>query len=543
MDFTSQILTAGSWPEIAGGPDAATAVAPLTRGRGVAATPAMQPDPAPEMHTPDDGDLAPTTGPLLDGRYRLTELLGQGGSASVYRGTDLRLRRPVAVKIFHSSATAPATAARQRTEMQFLARLNHPNLVSIYDARVTISAGGGIANHHLGARSYLVMEFVDGMSLAQRLFGTAMTLDESATVGIAVANALTAAHNHGLVHRDVKPANILLPAAGAAKLTDFGIARLLNSAHLTITAEVMGTPLYLSPEQASGAEVGPGTDIYSLGLVLLECITGNPEFPGGPVQSAMARLMRDPHVPLTLPAPWPDLLRSMTSPFPAERPTADAVAAALTSYLQDRERSRTATTITTTVTPPGPGPGPDNPAIPSFQHPVPGASVAVGPSVPRLIQLLLVVTCGFALAVMTAVIALTATGDGAYPTGPGTTQSTATLTVSAPARSAAATPIPAATYRAEWNPAPAVTIITTETATATETTTTISTTSESSTPPTSTPPTTTSESPTDSTSPTSTPPTTTSESPTDSTPPTSTPPTTTSESPTDSTTTTDTSVR
>ena len=123
------------------------------------------------------------------------------------------------------------------------------------------------------------MEFVDGVSLAQRLSGTAMTLDEAATVGIAVANALAAVHHLGLVHRDVKPANILLPAAGGAKLTDFGIARLLNSAHLTITAEVVGTPLYLSPEQAAGREVGPGTDIYSLGLVLLECVTGTRNFP------------------------------------------------------------------------------------------------------------------------------------------------------------------------------------------------------------------------------------------------------------------------
>ena len=319
MDFTSHlVLESGS--EAVGGPAVA-------RSHPCGAMPLwpchwMQRFSCPR---PTAGTWA-DNGPLLDGRYWLTALLGQGGSAAVYRGTDLVLRRPVAVKIFHSPCTEPTAAARQRAEMLFLARLNHPNLVSIYDARMIHFRWR--RPRLCGAQhSYLVMEFVDGISLAQRLSGTAMTLDESATVGIAVANALTAVHNQGLVHRDVKPANILLPVAGGAKLTDFGIARLLNSAHLTITAEVMGTPLYLSPEQASGGEVGPGTDIYSLGLVLLECVTGNPEFPGGPVQSAMARPMRDPKVPLNLPAPWPDLLRSMTSPVPAERPTAAAVAA------------------------------------------------------------------------------------------------------------------------------------------------------------------------------------------------------------------------
>ena len=229
--------------------------------------------------------------------------------------------------------------------MLFLARLNHPNLVSIYDAHVPASGTDRCPVSNEPA--FLVMEFVDGVNLEHRLACRAMTLDDSAEVGRAVASALAVVHGQGLIHRDVKPANILLPESGGAKLTDFGIARLLDSAHLTSTAEVLGTPLYLSPEQAKGGEIGSATDIYSLGLVLLECLTGNTEFPGTPVQSAIARLLRDPQVPIDLPPPWPDLLRSMTSPVAAERPTAEAVASVLAAYLEDRERSRTAVTVST----------------------------------------------------------------------------------------------------------------------------------------------------------------------------------------------------
>jgi len=318
--------------------------------------------------------------------------------------------------------------------------------------------------------SYLIMELVDGVSLAQRLSGTPLTMDEAGSVGIALANALAAVHKLELVHRDVKPANILLPAAGGAKLTDFGIARQMNSAHLTITAEVAGTPLYLSPEQAAGREVGPGTDIYSLGLVLLECLTGTPEFPGAPVHSAIARTMRDPRVPINLPAPWPGLLRSMTNSIPDERPTAAEVAASLTNYLQDRERSRTATTVT--FTPPGGElPVPD-PVTSGRRHPISNERGAA-PTLPRAPRDLPVISCGLVVAIVTAVVMLTATGDGDHPAGPTTTYSTVTRTV--PARGAAATSIPptanpVATYRADGDLAPSV-IITTETATKAMTTT------------------------------------------------------------------------
>ena len=415
-------------------------------------------------------------GAQLDGRYLLSELIGQGSSAAVYRGTDTRLGRSVAVKVFYPPATDLTMLARQRTEIRFLATLNHPNLVAIYDARV-VAGKDGLGDPTTGfdgpVPSYLVMEFVAGRTLADRLASTPVGLDETVEIGSAVANALAVVHGNGVVHRDVKPANILLPREGGAKLTDFGIARLVNTAHLTNAAEVVGTPLYLSPEQAQGVEVETSSDIYSLGLVLLECLTGNPEFPGAAVQSVMARLFRNPHVPVALPAPLADLLRAMTSPAPEERPTADAVATVLADYLKDRYRSRTATTITAAAVP---LPRQANPAAKGLLDPVP---IAPGPSVRRR-RVLPVVTSGFALAVMTAVIAWTSFDRGDHPAGPATTESATRVvgTRSASTEITAATTSAPATNAVAREPPLRVTAtitqiaITTETATTTDTATT-----------------------------------------------------------------------
>src|SRR6185437_6676062 len=142
--------------------------------------------------------------------------------------------------------------------------------------------------------------------------------------------ALAAVHSFGLVHRDIKPANILISTTGDVKLSDFGIARELEAERLTAAADVIGTAAYLSPEQARGAEVGPPTDVYALGLVLLESLTGRREYPGQAVESAVARLLRDPVIPENLPGSWPTLLRAMTQSDPAQRPTAADVEATLT---------------------------------------------------------------------------------------------------------------------------------------------------------------------------------------------------------------------
>lgn len=146
-----------------------------------------------------------------------------------------------------------------------------------------------------------------------------------------LAQALAFVHGRALVHRDIKPGNVLLADTGQIKLGNFGLARMLTAEHrLTTNADVMGTSAYLSPEQARGVQVGPASDIYLLGLVLLECLTGHREFPGEPVQAALARLLRHPMIPPQLPFPWPGMLSAVTDAVPDRRPTADQIAAALT---------------------------------------------------------------------------------------------------------------------------------------------------------------------------------------------------------------------
>jgi serine/threonine protein kinase len=199
-------------------------------------------------------------------------------------------------------------------------------LVAVYDARMADAVGAPVD----GGPAYLVLEFVDGPSLAKRLgHDGAMSPADVARLGIAVASALDVVHASGLVHRDIKPGNILLNHAGDAKLSDFGIARALRAERITGSADVLGTAPYLSPEQARGSDVGPASDVYALGLVLLECLTGQREYPGPAVESAVARLHRDPVIPAALQPPWPELLRTMTSGQPETRPTAADVAAAL----------------------------------------------------------------------------------------------------------------------------------------------------------------------------------------------------------------------
>ena len=239
---------------------------------------------------------------------------------------------------------------RRWAEVDCLVRLNHPGLVALLDAHIATDLAGR------QEPSYLVMELVEGTSLEHRLCGGVLTASTTADIGRQLAGALAAVHRSAMIHRDIKPANILLGGTGIAKLADFGIARLIDSARLTTAAEVMGTPLYLSPEQASGTQAGPATDIYSLGLVLLECLTGSPAFPGSAVESAMARLAHNPALPEFLPPAWVILLQWMTDPDPDRRPAASAVAATLTTLLPADHHARTATTVIS-VASPDPPPG------------------------------------------------------------------------------------------------------------------------------------------------------------------------------------------
>jgi len=254
-----------------------------------------------------------TSGRLLDGRYRLGELLGSGGVAEVYRAVDERLERGVAVKLFRGDVAQELQ--RHEDEMRTLARLNHPSLVTVFDAGTDPTTG----------HPYLVMELVEGSTLSERLRLGALTSARTAEIGTAVADALAYVHGQGLVHRDVKPANVLISSGGRVHLADFGIARLVDSAHLTQAGDVLGTPAYFAPEQVSGEPVGPPADVYALGLMLLECLTGRREYDGPPLEAAMARLSRQPDLPPDLGPGWRDLLIGMTARSPAARLSAAQV--------------------------------------------------------------------------------------------------------------------------------------------------------------------------------------------------------------------------
>lgn len=254
---------------------------------------------------------------VLDGRYRLGPRLGGGAVAEVFRAEDERLARPVAVKLFRGDAAEQLQ--RHEAEMRTLASLDHPNLVSVYDAGQTDDTD----------QPYLVMQLVDGHTLADELRDGPLPGERAARYGAALADALAYVHAQGFVHRDVKPANVLVAEDGRVHLADFGIARLVDSAHTTRTGEVLGTPAYFAPEQISNEPVGPSADVYSLGIVLIECVTGHRPFEGTAMEVAVARLARDPEVPERLPAGWRRLLRAMTARDAARRPSAAKVADAL----------------------------------------------------------------------------------------------------------------------------------------------------------------------------------------------------------------------
>ncbi|MEQ8766943.1 MAG: serine/threonine-protein kinase [Planctomycetota bacterium] len=246
------------------------------------------------------GETSPVlseSGPSLSGRvlgdFRIEELIGRGGMGVVYSARQLSLDRQVAVKILPASyALLVSRAERFRREAQAAARLRHPNLVAIH----TVGEEQGIA--------YFAMQKIDGESLSVRLRdqpslpGTAAEFDAVARIGQRVAEALAYAHEQGVVHRDIKPSNILLEPDGTPKVTDFGLAKILDvQDDVSMSGEVLGTPYYMSPEQASGEKQVDGrSDVYSLGVMLFEMVTGRPPFHEGSVQTIL-RTIQEREIP------------------------------------------------------------------------------------------------------------------------------------------------------------------------------------------------------------------------------------------------------
>ena len=266
----------------------------------------------------------------IGGRYRLTAPLGEGGMATLWRGVDQQLDREVAVKILRPQYSAdPGFAGRFRQEARSAASLSHPNIVSVYDYGTDPD----------GETQYIVMELVDGKDLAAILHDRGrISTDDAVQVAIAVASALEAAHRRGIVHRDVKPGNILITEEGDVKVTDFGIARAVSEASMTVTGTTLGSVHYFSPEQARGDEVTGRSDVYALGIVLYEMLTGRRPFEGDSAAGvALKRLTENPPRPMVagqpLPAGLEAILRRALEREPEDRfPDAGSFAEALRAW-------------------------------------------------------------------------------------------------------------------------------------------------------------------------------------------------------------------
>jgi hypothetical protein len=264
-----------------------------------------------------------SSGDLLSDRYRLDERVATGGMGDVWRATDTVLGRTVAVKVLLPALRSePGFDARFRAEAQILATLRHPAVVDVYDYGESELDGGTVA--------YLVMAYVDGEPLSGRIAAAGILgVEETLSVVAQAADALQAAHDNGVVHRDVKPGNLLVRPDGSVVLVDFGVAR-SGVAAVTSAHAVPGTALYMAPEQASGRGVSAATDVYALGAVAYHCLTGHPPFTGDTALEIAVRQVQDdpPPLPEDLPAAVRTLVDQTLAKLPEERPSSAAAFAA-----------------------------------------------------------------------------------------------------------------------------------------------------------------------------------------------------------------------
>ncbi|GGK97649.1 hypothetical protein GCM10007382_17390 [Salinibacterium xinjiangense] len=271
-----------------------------------------------------------TDAPLLLNRYRPLRILARGGSSSVYRGRDEILGRDVAIKLFNAGAIADIR--KQQEELRMLASLSHHGVVAVIDAGIDDSTP-------TDPRPFIVMELVRGITVRQAIAGRELSAREIGEIGFEIAEVLEYIHHRGVIHRDITPSNIMLVDYGTqhsrprARLTDFGIS-IDTLSHKNESEELFGTIAYVSPEQALNEPLGPASDIYSLGLVLIECFAREVAFPGTPVVSAVARMTRDPEIPPWVDARLSPILASMTLREPDGRPSAGALIEALRAALR-----------------------------------------------------------------------------------------------------------------------------------------------------------------------------------------------------------------
>ncbi|MBF1756512.1 MULTISPECIES: Stk1 family PASTA domain-containing Ser/Thr kinase [Veillonella] len=249
---------------------------------------------------------------LLDNRYRILSKIGVGGMADVYKGEDTLLGRPVAIKILHANfASDDEFVSRFKREAQAAGKLNHPNIVNMYDV-------GYDQDMH-----YIIMEYVDGETLKEYITRHhRLSIDEAVKITISIGEGLEHAHAMGIVHCDIKPHNVIITNTGRVKVTDFGIARAMNSTNTVMyTNSIMGSAHYLSPEQASGKSVDGNTDIYSLGVVLYEMLTGKVPFEGDTPIAVALKHVREKVIPPTRYNPSiPPLLESVVLKALAKNP-------------------------------------------------------------------------------------------------------------------------------------------------------------------------------------------------------------------------------